>query len=368
MSWSCGTPSAAKSSARAGAAVRTAARSLAERARGLAATSASEASIAPRVSRVKVGGSDRASGRCRDPRATWLRSCRKRLTMRSSSEWKATTTRRPPSLSTASAAPSACASSSSSRLMKMRSAWNVRVAGWMRDAPAGPAARAMISASCAVLRIGCCCRAAFDGAGDAPRLLFFAVDADDRRQIACRCVIDERSGVGAAPSHAHVERPVEAEREPAFRLVELHRGDADVEHHAVNGCEVPRAGVALEVGEATFDQPETPARRFRQCRTSSERRRIAVDRQHPTAALEDRPAVSAPAEGAVDVAAARHNAEVLQHLGQEDRHVAGRSASIFRRSAARAHAVSPLPGWGDVLGLERPSPRVSERRCERVSR
>ncbi len=120
---------------------------LAERARGLAAVSASPGSTGRRVSSVKVGGAAAVGGAWREPRASRLRSCRKRFTMRSSSEWKDTTTRRPPSASTASAAASAVASSSSSRLMKMRSAWKVRVAGWMCDAPAGPAARATISAS-----------------------------------------------------------------------------------------------------------------------------------------------------------------------------------------------------------------------------
>ena len=55
----------------------------------------------------------------------------KRLTMRSSSEWKVTTASRPPGFNARSAANSALASSPSSSLTKMRSAWKTRVAGWI---------------------------------------------------------------------------------------------------------------------------------------------------------------------------------------------------------------------------------------------
>ena len=41
------------------------------------------------------------------------------------------------------------------------------------------------------------------------------------------------AALDAGLRHAHVERPVGAEGEAALGLVELHRGDADVEHDAV---------------------------------------------------------------------------------------------------------------------------------------
>ncbi|MFO1410784.1 MAG: hypothetical protein U1F06_10550 [Steroidobacteraceae bacterium] len=52
----------------------------------------------------------------------------KSLTSRSSSEWKLITAGRPPGASSASAASRPRASAPSSSLMKMRSAWKVRVA------------------------------------------------------------------------------------------------------------------------------------------------------------------------------------------------------------------------------------------------
>src|ERR1700723_4020121 len=70
----------------AGAAVRSAARSFAERARGLAETSAGPGVTGRLVKRPKLGAAWATSGRCREPPPTLARSVRKFLTMRSSSE------------------------------------------------------------------------------------------------------------------------------------------------------------------------------------------------------------------------------------------------------------------------------------------
>src|SRR5262245_2162869 len=85
-----------------GAAVRSAARSLAERARGLAATSASFGTIGRLVRRRKLAAIRGASGAWREEEeeACRLRSARNDFAMRSSSEWNATTTNRPLGLST----------------------------------------------------------------------------------------------------------------------------------------------------------------------------------------------------------------------------------------------------------------------------
>src|SRR5436190_1142912 len=103
----------------AGASVRTAALSLAERDRGLAATSLS-VGLTGRWLRNRKLGAGRApvcGGRWREPRSSGVaRSLRKRLTSRSSSEWKVTTTRRPPGASTRSAAARPRPSSESSSL------------------------------------------------------------------------------------------------------------------------------------------------------------------------------------------------------------------------------------------------------------
>src|SRR5450631_2097349 len=113
----------------AGASVRSAARSFAERARGLAEISSSSGVTGRLVKMTKLGAACAISGRCRDPPPALARSTRKFLTMRSSSEWNDTTTSRPPGFNTRSAAESARCSSSSSSLTKIRKAWNVLVAG-----------------------------------------------------------------------------------------------------------------------------------------------------------------------------------------------------------------------------------------------
>ena len=103
--------------------VRSAARSLAERARGLAAISASSGVTGRRVStRKRRRRRHRQAADAATSAGARLRVARKVLTMRSSSEWNATTTSRPAGLSTRSAAARPRASSPSSSLTKMRSA------------------------------------------------------------------------------------------------------------------------------------------------------------------------------------------------------------------------------------------------------
>src|SRR6185437_2597481 len=70
----------------AGASVRSAARNLADRARGLAAISASSGMTGRLVRTAKLGGACATAGWCRDPPPALPRSTRKFLTMRSSSE------------------------------------------------------------------------------------------------------------------------------------------------------------------------------------------------------------------------------------------------------------------------------------------
>ena len=95
------------------------------------------------------GGARFASGGSRPPRprsaaaASWsgagatsssFRRARRRsvcFTTRSSSEWNAITTRRPPGASRRHASSTNRSSPSSSSFTRMRSAWNVRVAGWI---------------------------------------------------------------------------------------------------------------------------------------------------------------------------------------------------------------------------------------------
>src|SRR5579884_2915971 len=124
-------------------AILSTARSFALRARGFRATSASPGTIG-----FFVSTSSCASAR---------KVC---LTIRSSSEWNVITTSRAPARSRRAAESRKRSRSSSSRLTQMRSAWNVRVAGSIRLGPRRGIARRTIDASCPVVVIGVCARAA----------------------------------------------------------------------------------------------------------------------------------------------------------------------------------------------------------------
>ena len=75
-----------------------------------------------------------------------------------------------------------------------------------------------------------------DGARDRAGAALLAVVVEDVGEFRFRRLVDEVGGARALALHAHVERAVAAEREAALRLVELHGGDADVEHDAVDAA------------------------------------------------------------------------------------------------------------------------------------
>ena len=116
-------------------------------------------------------------------------------------------------------------------------------------------------------------------------------------------------------AHPHVERTVEAEREAALGLVELHRGHADIHHDAVDRIDALRRADLGELGEAILDQRQPAAG----ASTSSAPPAIAVRsrsmRDHAGSRhVEDRAAVAAGTEGRVDIDAAVARREVVDGL------------------------------------------------------
>ena len=81
--------------------------------------------------------------------------------------------------------------------------------------------------------------------------------------------------------HAHVERPVAQEGEAARGLVDLHRGDADIEHHAVDG----RDALLREQPPMSPKRPSTrvsrPAWASARALAGGNGWGIAVDGDHP---------------------------------------------------------------------------------------
>src|SRR5258708_9590944 len=73
-----------------------------------------------------------------------------------------------------------------------------------------------------------------DGARDARRVAFLAEFTENADQLVEWCAVDHVRGADPlAGGHAHVERTVLHEAEAACRIVDLRRGDAEVEENAV---------------------------------------------------------------------------------------------------------------------------------------
>ena len=124
--------------------------------------------------------------------------------------------------------------------------------------------------------------------------------------------------------HAHVERPVEAEREAALRRVELHGGNAEVEHHAVDFRETGVARGVVEIGEPVFDQCQPAVRRLHQIRAQRDGASVAIDADHLAIGRGQHGArIAAGAEGGVDIDAAVANIEELDRGAAEHGNVEG---------------------------------------------
>ncbi len=165
--------------------------------------------------------------------------------------------------------------------------------------------------------------------------------AQQRGQLGLGQGVDEvgrrRAPIVSPPrAHAHVERPVGAEREAAPGLVELERRDAEVEHHAIECCHPPPGEVVEQVAEV-------PLREVQPARVGGGERRaagdgvgVAVEREDGAAAVEQRRRVAAAAEGAVEDPRARPRRQMLQHLVEQDGDVAAHGTPFPDLAAASA--------------------------------
>jgi hypothetical protein len=129
-------------------------------------------------------------------------------------------------------------------------------------------------------RLDAALAAALDhGAGHRPRAALLAEMEEHVRELGLGGAVDEVGGAVAVALHAHVERPVAAEREAALGLVELHRRHADVEHDAVDAVgEARLRDDAVEVAEAGRHEREPALRLQHHAGAAGDRIGIAVDR------------------------------------------------------------------------------------------
>ena len=332
--------------------MRSPARSLAERARGLAAISASSGATGRLVSRRKVGGRRldlRQMARHADGAAALGEE---RLDDAVFERMEGHDHEPPAGLQDALGGRERRASSASSSLTKMRSAWNVRVAGWIWFGLARTTRADDVGQRPGGARSAPRLRAATMARATRARMALLAELEDDVGEIALGRLRHHVGGARAVAAHAHVERAVEPEREAALGLVELHRGHAEIEHDAVDRGVAEFLRDAIERGEALLDQRQPAAGRLDQTGAVRDRALVAVDADDlRIGGGEDRAAVAAGAEGAVDVDAAVANVQQLERRPREHGNVTGRSASDSRAIAARHHSRAPS---GSSAALSKP--------------
>src|SRR5262245_44835849 len=119
--------------------------------------------------------------------------------------------------------------------------------------------------------------------------------------------------------HAHIERSVEAEAEAAGGVVELRRGHAQVEQDAVGRRDAGAGSQLGEPAEAPVQHAKTPVTDLS---SRGHRLRITIERDEPPCApqlRQDRAAVAAATERAVDVATVAPHLQSLYCLLQQDR-------------------------------------------------
>jgi hypothetical protein len=125
--------------------------------------------------------------------------------------------------------------------------------------------------------------------------------------------------------HAHVQWAVLQEAESARRIVDLRRGDAEIEEKAVDAGDASLVEDPLELREAGLHQlePVVLPRSLEQA-AGRDRIRIAVEREQAAArteCVENAPAVTAAPERAIDIGAVRAQPQRGHRLGSEHRDV-----------------------------------------------
>ena len=129
---------------------------------------------------------------------------------------------------------------------------------------------------------------------------------------------------------------------PRSRAIELHRGDAKIEHDAVDRLVPGIARDGVEIGKSVFDQGQAAARLLDQVRAQRDRGLIAVDADHlAVGGRKNGARIAAGTEGAVDIDAAVADIEETDGMAAEHGNVEGQSASDSRAAAARHHSRAP---------------------------
>ena len=181
-----------------------------------------------------------------------------------------------------------------------------------------------------------------DGAGDAAGMPLFAENVDDVGEIGLGRARDHVRGGRAVLAHPHVERTAETKRKAAAGLVKLHRGHPDIHHDAVDRIDALGGADLGQAGKSRFEERQPSGRSIDEIEPAGDGRSVAVDADHPGSRnVENHPAIAAGPEGGIDVNAAVMRTEHPDGL-------AAKHGDMSR--AGRSHARNS--GEGPALGQE----------------
>ena len=151
----------------------------------------------------------------------------------------------------------------------------------------------------------------------------FAEVAEDADELRFGCAVDHvRGALALRPAHAHVQRAVVHEAEAALGIVELRRGDAEIEQDAVEfeaGLDRVGAGARARrtargtMLDARIGAASSLARRATAAGSRSRHKQPTVGDE----LLQNRPCMSAPPKGGIQIEspARAECSKRRQHLG-----------------------------------------------------
>ena len=192
----------------------------------------------------------------------------------------------------------------------MRSAWNTRVAGCLWRSRAARHARDHLRRARSVRSNGRVCAVGDDGARDARRQPLLAEFAEDARSARPPdAPLTTSAALGPSPSLMRMSSgPSCMKLKPRCGIVELRRGDAEVEQDAVElEAGLDLVGARGERGEWREENRDARIGARSARRASAMATRIAVEAQQPAVSdelLQDRPCMSASPKSGVQIDAA----------------------------------------------------------------
>ena len=192
---------------------------------------------------------------------------------------------------------------------------------------------------------------------DASGALFFAIDLEDGSKIAGFRRIHDIRRIGLGAIHAHRQRAVPHEGEPARRFVELHGGYAEIEDDSINRIDLKFGETVLNVGKWPAYKGETARIGARPVPRALDRGRIAIKSvDGAIGGRENGAGITAAAKGRVDIKAVRRRRQRRDRLIQHHRRVNG-----------ECHAASPALGLRSRCSAARARSRVKARRSSAPS-